>query len=114
MSNTIELFEQMIDLLDPNPCKGLLFRGRVNNYCQNTKIVWRQELHLLKRRSCSGCDKCWWIFDELHEQQMNGVILPQNGIEDGMLYRIRTTNHSRDWETGIIDDYDLIVEKVTD
>lgn len=39
-------------------------------------------------------------------------IMPQEPLSDGDLVRVRLTNVSRDWETGHVDGYDLVLEKV--
>ncbi len=39
------------------------------------------------------------------------VHLPEGGLVEGKLYVSKATNISRDWEMGIIDDYDITIEE---
>jgi hypothetical protein len=95
-------------------CAGLYFRGKVNNYMSNGKYVYQESMSLLKRISCNGCDECGWILDDIKESTGNGKPPIINAIKDGEVYRVIVTNESNDWETGIIDDYDLeFVETTT-
>lgn len=86
------------------PCKGLFFRGYSSVYYRNGIIKRTDELRLLKRMSCPGCDKCGWVLDTLSECTDN-IIIP--AIKNGKIYSIHSINESRDWETRIIDSYDL-------
>lgn len=106
-----------IDLLDRDdsktgpPCKGLLFRCREETYTQsNGAVVFRQVFTPLKRMSCPGCQDCGWLLDELQEaisdKYMHGPVV-EDAIVTGGLYRLDTINQSRDWETGVIDAWDL-------
>ena len=94
-------------------CKGLVFKGKVTQYLTNTKgnfeIVRKEKVRLSKRLSCKGCDHCGWLLDSINELSEN-VILPN--IEHNELYSVHTINESRDWETGIVDDYDVEFFKI--
>lgn len=87
-------------------CKWLTFRGYSNLYFdpKTYSVKMKHELRLLKRRSCPGCKHCNWIYDDLRET-LDNVILPD--IIDGELYTIQYVNEHKDWETGIVDDYNL-------
>lgn len=101
---------------DAEECKGIFFRGITNNYFDYAtgKLVWKEELRLLKRMSCKGCSKCDWLFDDIREHAECGcsIILPKNGIEHGKTYRIVVSNITKDYETGYVDDWDLVVVEV--
>lgn len=89
------------------PCTGLVFRAHANHYIDyGGSYVFKQGLKLLKRKSCK-CQKCQVLLDTFQESVSNCIfpILPI--LVDGNLYGLRVINESRDWETGIIDDYDL-------
>lgn len=101
-------FERTLGQLEPkeNKCRGLVFRGHSSQYVYKGVIGYRQSINLLKRKSCIGCSKCGWMFDEAHEFARNkSIIFP--GIDEGRLYTVKVTNISRDWESGYVDDYDL-------
>ena len=97
-------------------CKGRFYRGRVSGYLNSrNEYVYTEKMIPLKRMSCPGCEKCGWVDDELSmfisEKTYPEVI---GGIEDGELYTIDICNISHDWESGIVDDYDLVFTKVVD
>ena len=90
-------------------CKGLFFRLRINNFFLPHKIAFRNDYKLLKSKSCSGCSQCDWMIDDFY----NGTqILEDKEIVDGGLYRLGVTNIGRDWETGHVDKYDLILNYI--
>lgn len=90
---------------DPEPeCKGLLFRCRKNLHFTDGRFVDSTEFRLLKRRSCPGCSQCISTLDDLHEIDLETVI---HDGQHGRVYELCVTNISHDWETGIVDDWDL-------
>lgn len=88
-------------------CKGLIFRGKKTSYLHNDKYVRQESMSLLKRKSCKGCEKCGWMLEHLNEFLGNSIDPIISEIEDGNLYKLRTINEGRDWETGYIDEYDF-------
>jgi len=91
-------------------CKGIVFRASVSQWMSVQRdINFKKQLRVLKRKSCPGCEQCHWLWDDLSERMSE--FYPQDSIiadvEDGKLYTIITTNLSTDWESGIIDGYDL-------
>lgn len=113
-------FEEIFQV-EPRPidetiehCKGIYFRGFYNQYYQDGKFEIKQGIKLLKRKSCPGCNKCGFILDNLQELSCveGSIILPKYGIEHGKLYSVIVTNESRDWESGVVDDWDLEIIKV--
>jgi len=49
-------------------CKGLFWRGSINTFLsEHRSLEHRKSLRLLKRISCKGCDKCYWLWDYLSE-----------------------------------------------
>jgi hypothetical protein len=89
-------------------CKGLFFRGYHSIFWDSKqhKLETKSGLRLLKRKSCKGCEKCGFFLDTINEMMnCGGLIIPE--IEDWGTYSIRVTNINKDWETGLVDDYDL-------
>lgn len=95
--------------MDADPCKGLVFRGYRSQFAYKGHIGERQGLKLLKRKSCHGCPKCGPILDSAAELTADLSILFDE-IQDGALYTLTYTNVSRDWESGVVDDYDIAAE----
>lgn len=115
MGNTPMSLSELSDMLKteekPPPCKGLVFRGYVNNFFSGGKIEMSQGLRLLKRKSCPGCMQCGSMLDDLHEFMCDeGIIMPD--IEPGKLYGVRVTNLSRDYESGYVDSWDVEAYKL--
>lgn len=106
-------------------CKGLFFRGYSSTYYDNDGKIERKEgLRLLKRKSCNAFEGCnsfdddiskircdWWMLDEMRESlDYDCVIFPE--IENKVLYSLRITNETYDFESGHCDGYDLEFYKV--
>ena len=90
-------------------CIGKVYRADVYNRVTASTVECSIKLRLRKKLSCPGCERCGWI-----DESLGAIDKPIINIEEaqhGRLYCIRACNESTDWETGIIDDYDLeIVE----
>lgn len=94
------------------PCKGLVFRGYSNTFKSNNHIGQHQGIKLLKRKSCPGCEVCGSLLDEVSESiACNSLIMPT--IHHGALYSIHITNVHKDWESGLVDDYEIEVYKLS-
>lgn len=95
-------------------CKGVFFRGYRSQYFQNDKFELKQGVKLLKRKSCPGCSQCAFILDNLQELSYTegAIIFPKYGIENGKLYSVCVVNESRDWESGVVDSWDLEIMEV--
>jgi len=95
-------------------CKGLFFRCNINRYWSNNKKYVEQiSFNLLKRMSCEGCTHCGWMLDEFPDHVQSDTVLYEEAV-DKAIYRLDVTNINTDWETGIVDDWDLIFVKVDD
>lgn len=92
------------ELVDPNEkiCKGLYWRGSENIFIDaDGRIKQTNELRILKKKSCPGCEKCGWIFDEISESIASGVASNLlSKIEHGKLYQFRW-NTTTEWESGV-------------
>lgn len=91
-------------------CKGLFYRCRVNKYATWTSVGSKITFRLLKKRSCPGCDRCDSLLDDLRERLSphfsDSGVFPDDP-KDGEVYRLTVTSVSRDWESGVVDDWDL-------
>ena len=89
---------------EPEKCKGLFYRGHTNKYWNGYKLSFSKELRFLKRRSCTGCVKCDWYYEQIKELlYIDAIILPE--IKNGQLYSVKCVVTSTDWETGYADDW---------
>lgn len=93
-------------LHERSQCKGRYFRGYVTRYKTKYGFAEKVEVRPLQRMSCPGCEHCGWIEDDLNNGLELGY-LSFEGIEDGKIYMLQSFNEHRDWETGIVDEYDL-------
>lgn len=92
--------------VDKNECKGLVYRARVSEWYWPT-IGKTTRLNLLKRDSCPGCEKCGAMYECLQELNEDWPIVGLDNVENGKKYTIRFCNEQRDWESGIVDDFDI-------
>lgn len=92
-------------------CKGLVFRGYKSMFWTGEKLEERKGLRFLKRKSCKGCQFCSYILDNMNEN-ISGEMINLDNIEDRKLYTIYYGNFSRNWESGIVDDWDVIIEEI--
>ena len=90
---------------DEVECKGLLYRCSVNKYLDSRgAYVETVRMIPLKRKSCTGCEKCEWLHDYLYEEVVN--LYPDESLftdkypVQGGVYRYEVTSTSKDWESG--------------
>ena len=100
------------------PCKGKVYRGKINNFINaNSEVILQQRMIPMKRKSCPGCENCYPLEEELHERindfDYMAPIFPEK-IKHGQLYKLKVTGVGRDWETGIVDEWDLEFVEVDD
>ena len=87
-----------------NTCKGLFWKADTTAYFNHSTGAMNttRRLRLLKRRSCSGCAKCSWFFEFMHEEVLNGLNDYSekylDGIENGKVYTFKL-HTSCDWES---------------
>jgi hypothetical protein len=95
---------------EPKPdvieCKGLFFRGYRNVYHQGTELHMKQGFKLLKRMSCTGCEKCGF-FDDMGEMIEGDCVIYPDSIKHGGLYTLKVSNIGYDWESGHADSWDF-------
>lgn len=98
-------------------CKGLIFRGYSSIFYDDLtkRVEYKQGIKLLKRKSCLGCPQCFFFLDEMPDIiDVDCLIFPEGGIENGKLYTVIVTNISKDWETGCTHSWDFEIVKVKD
>lgn len=100
---------------DAPECKGQVYRchreyyiGSRGEYVEKVKMV------PAKRLSCRGCEQCGSLLDDLQEWVGNDTppIMPDDPYSDGEYFRLAVTNINRDWESGMVDDWDLEFVKI--
>lgn len=106
--STCEIDEYCTDPVHPEGyvCKGLFFRGYRNVYSVGSEFHIKQGFKLLKRKSCTGCERCHYYFDDMYEMIDSNCVVYPNEIKNGGLYSLRVTNVGTDWESGIVDEWD--------
>jgi len=97
--NLTDLFLSKPELMENT--KQTVVRLSTAMYKKGNKLVYSKELSLLKRKSSE-----WWEWDCI-SQEIEGLDLITNlfRVNDG-IYQIVMTNASKDYETGVIDDWD--------
>jgi len=112
-ANTI-LFVLKAKHSDPEPetCKGLIFRADVSSWVgSDSDVNFRERFRFVKRLSCPGCVRCDWLLEDLNnrigDKWLKDTVVRPIEVTHGELFTLRATNMSRDWETGVIDEWDL-------
>lgn len=98
-------------------CKGRYYRCSLTRYLDKRgAYVETMKMVPMRRMSCPGCEECGWIDDELSESYSTYGTSPlfAKEPEHGKLYTIRATNVSHDWESGIVDGWDLEFVEVSE
>ena len=94
-------------------CKGKIYRGIQNAYIGSKgEYVYQERMIPLKRKSCPGCKKCGYLQDAINDELFNESFPIINDIQDQALYELQIVNESRDYESGMIDDWEIEFVKV--
>ena len=89
-------------------CKGKIYRARVNKFVNSKgEYIYQERMIPLKRKSCSGCDACAFLDEQLHESISNDISIIIKDIKHDALYSLEITNTYRDYITGMLEDWDL-------
>jgi len=88
-------------------CIGKVYRANVSHCQTKTGVLFAVRLQEMKRLSCPGCEYCSWLDECLGEISLDWGITNIVEVEDGKLYTITVCNVQRDWESGMVDDWDL-------
>ena len=94
-------------------CKGLVYRARVDSFLKRGgEYVDRRGLTLLVRKSCRTCEECLSLLDMFKDYINEGHCVNTNHLEDMSAYRLTITNIIKDWELGVVIDYNIEFIKV--
>lgn len=99
--------------IEPETCGGLFYRvAREAWFGSNGDICFRYRFRPLTSKSCIGCYTCEWLLEDFAERlndYNSGYVDFQleQYYNHGSLVQLKVTNVSTDWETGIVDDYDI-------
>lgn len=100
-------------------CKGVVCRASVHlgpMYSKHGELIGIGQytrLRILKRQSCPGCKWCGVIYDSIGELDVEHFGLCGVGsVVHGKLYRVTLCHEQQDPETGMVEDWDLCVEKI--
>lgn len=105
---------------EPEQCGGLFFRVAKEAWMgSDGSICFRFRMRPLKSKSCSGCWTCSWLLDDyceylnLYNSGDIDIQLEQY-FNHGTLVQLKVTHVSTDWETGVVDDYEIDFVEVKD
>ena len=111
--NGIPIEKLREELRKPEPpkeeCKGLIFRCEITSWVgSDNDVNFKERYRFIKSASCPGCEQCGFLWDDLHERTCDPIYqtILRNG-DHGKLYELKVTGVSHDWETGIVDDWDI-------
>ncbi len=94
-------------------CKGVIYKADIQHCKTKRGVLFSVRLNKMKRMSCQGCDDCDWLDDELNELDHEWYrIVGIEKVENGELYQLQVGNIGTDWETGIVDEWELCLSKV--
>jgi len=95
------------------PCKGRFFKCLMSLYITNDgSYVEQTKMRPLKRISCKGCKDCDHIDDGIQEMLNNNMsLIIENPVHEAT-YRLDIGNIGKDWESGLVDEWDYIFTKV--
>lgn len=86
-----------------NVCKGKVYKVIDNNFLASDGSYHTQRRYrYMKRKSCKGCQYCDWINDTINE----GTAVIDGGHHGDYVTLVMANQHT-DWETGMVDDFDL-------
>lgn len=90
-------------------CKGLVFAYRASEFINaKGEFVQTQRMVPRKRLSCKGCSQCTYMMDDLQEHIGCGIpILGMDEAKQDELYSLQVVNVTVDWETNVVDGWDL-------
>ena len=97
----------LTNLIRRTTCQGEVFKADVQHCKTKRGFLFSVRLNKQKRLSCPGCDNCCSLDDEFDEVSSDWPIQDIETAEHDRLYVIKRVDVSKDWESGIIDGWDL-------
>lgn len=96
------------------PCEGKVYRAHLNAFINSKgEYVEQKRMTPMKRMSCPGCEKCDWLLEDLREQIISTDMSPiVTTLVNKAFYRLVVANITKDWESGIVDGWDIVFERV--
>lgn len=92
----------------PSKCKGIVWRLKVNRFINKKgEVVYTERMTRLKRESCPGCIECAWVLEGIQEFIDMGTPIQIDKIEHNGKYSLKVINITTDWESGVMDGWDL-------
>ena len=88
-------------------CKGVIFRADVQNFQTQKGMGFSVRLNKMKRLSCKGCMECGGLESYFGEISNEWPIVGIEKVEHGKLYSLQVVNIEKDFESGIVDGWDL-------
>ena len=99
---------KMVESEDEKFCPGIVYKARLSTYIEKGGgYVETMKLVPNKTKSCEGCDNCPCLEDALCDLIDSDRPPDLSKVEDGKFYYLIIINESTDWETGIVDDWEL-------
>lgn len=110
------LLEDLKTLDINKSCKGIIYKAEVSLFQTKRGIGYTIRLNEAKKLSCPGCSIC--NFKRGYDSGLSEIdvddwpIIGIENVKNGKYYTLETINQHRDYETGIIDDWDLALVEV--
>ena len=104
---------KIINSCESVDCVGKIYRCKINRFL-NSKKEYVEQVRMIpqKRLSCRGCQHCGYLEEQISDFIQNKEsLLPEEPV-NGALYHIEIINEVQDWETGIVDEWDLAFIKM--
>lgn len=101
-----------VTVSDKTGCQGVFFRYKSNTFYQDGKYQSSMIFKKLKKKSCKGCEQCGYLEEQLAENVGMDIPVLIDQEKEGGVYQLGWTNLSTDFETGIVDDWDISFELV--
>ena len=96
-----------------NLCVGRIYKCKINTFINKKgEVIYQKRMLPQKRMSCGGCEHCSWLLDEIKNFIDEDILTKIQDPIDGQYYRLEIVNQIKDWETGIIDEYEIAFVKM--
>lgn len=104
----------LFDSVESNhKCQGAIFKAEVTNFRTSRGLSFQVKLVKSKKLSCPGCMSCAWQDESFDEVSNDWPISNITEVENNAFYSVDITNVQRDYESGLLDYWDLLLVKFT-